>query len=192
MITRYRIFEEKVLNFPMIRQTFNYDCGIAALMGVLTYYGIEEKGDKLIKLLGPKKTKIFNNGILINSIKDIAEYFGLKCEIIRGMTVKQLKSNLDKKIPVIVLLQAWMDYRQGKTWKEDYEDGHYVVAIGYDSSRFIFGDPSTLDRTYLSTKELEDRWHAIGDNGKPDKRSVGIVITGTEPVFDLGRVIHMD
>ena len=40
------------LNFPELRQTYNYDCGASALQGVMVYYGVEMREDVLMKEAG--------------------------------------------------------------------------------------------------------------------------------------------
>jgi len=66
------------------------------------------------------------------------------------MTLNDIRNFIDNGIPVIVLIQAWaeslVDYSQ------DWEDGHYAVAIGYDRDTIYFMDPSTLGNyTYFRT-----------------------------------------
>jgi len=39
----------KILDFPELRQTFNYDCGAKALQSVLAYYGIDIREEEIIK-----------------------------------------------------------------------------------------------------------------------------------------------
>jgi hypothetical protein len=46
--------------------------------------------------------------------------------------------------PPMVCLQAWSEDSDGLTWRERWEDGHYVVVIGYDNENLYFMDPSTL------------------------------------------------
>jgi len=52
------------------------------------------------------------------------------------MTLNDIRNFIDNGIPIIVLIQAWaeslVDYSQ------DWEDGHYAVAIGYRQGHRIF------------------------------------------------------
>ena len=53
------------------------------------------------------------------------------------MSYDDLEGFIDKKKPVICLIQAWngdSDYDYSKDW----EDGHYVIAIGYDKNNIYF------------------------------------------------------
>lgn len=43
---------------------------------------------------------------------------------------------------MIVAIQAWAE--EGVDYNNDWDDGHYVVVIGYDSDNMFFMDPSTL------------------------------------------------
>lgn len=44
---------------------------------------------------------------------------------------------------MIVEIQAWSDDEDPK-YDTDFDDGHYVVAIGFDSTYFYFEDPWIL------------------------------------------------
>jgi predicted double-glycine peptidase len=60
-----------------------------------------------------------------------------------------------------------------------YDEGHYVVAVGYDSQNFYFMDPATLGNyTYIPTAEFASRWHDSDQVGKKLEH-FGIVYAGT-------------
>jgi predicted double-glycine peptidase len=181
----------KLLEFPELRQVYNFDCGASALQSVLVYYGYNEREDKLLKKLKARNTNIFDNGVYIKDIKKIAESYGLTVSIEKGLEPEELIEYIDKDIPVILLLQAWRDSKSHKNWINDYKDGHYVVLIGYDGFKLIFEDPSSYTRTYLTFRELDSRWHAIDDNGKKDIESVSIIIKGKKK-FKVNKLTHMD
>jgi len=46
-------------------------------------------------------------------------------------------------MPVLVAIQA---YRSDEriAWEDCWDDGHYVVVIGYDQNNIYFEDPSLL------------------------------------------------
>lgn len=45
-------------------------------------------------------------------------------------------------------------------WDNTWEDGHYVVAIGYDEKYIYFEDPSILGGIgYIPKSEFLRRWH---------------------------------
>src|SRR3989338_4435827 len=142
----------KILDFPILRQTYDYDCGAKATEAVLGYYGLDIREEKIIKIA--KTTK---EGTPINGIKKVAKKYNLKCKA-KEMNIEEIKDCINKNIPVILLLQAWTEKKK-PNWKEDWVDGHYVVVIGYDKKKMYFEDPSSILRTYLNLKELKDRWH---------------------------------
>ena len=81
------------------------------------------------------------------------------------MTAKQVKEYINKKIPVIILLQAWAKNKI-TDWEKNWKNGHYVVAIGYGRDKFYFEDPASALRTYLKYNEFEKRWHDLRDKKK--------------------------
>jgi hypothetical protein len=52
--------------------------------------------------------------------------------MIENMSLPQLQDFVRRGLPVILLLQAWKDEDDPTPYPVDREDGHYVVAIGYD------------------------------------------------------------
>ena len=58
------------------------------------------------------------------------------------MSIVQLIDHLRNNRPVILLMQAWSDPIVDYT--NDFDDGHYVVAIGYDLNYIYFEDPWIL------------------------------------------------
>ena len=173
------------MRLPKTRQSTNYSCGPAALQSVLHYYGAEFREDVLIKNL--KATP--ENGTNYREIANFAKSQGFDVQICQGMTLDQLKLFLHQKQPVIIALQAWAENEVN--YMEDWEDGHYVVAIGYDDQRIYFMDPSTLGNyTYIPTSAFLQRWH---DTDADNTRLVqfGMVITKQEPVYDPDTFIYM-
>lgn len=143
---------KKILKFPELRQVYDYDCGPNAMLGILHYYGIDAREDIIIKTAETTK-----RGTYINGLKKVTRKFNL--EYRSGiMTVDDIKKWIDKRVPVIVSIQAWSDDKDtvwGKTW----EHGHFVVCIGYSKTRLYFEDPSSGRRTFLTFKQFVERWH---------------------------------
>lgn len=174
-----------MLDFPQLRQAFDYDCGSVVLEAVLAYYGVELREDKIIHLAKTDK----QTGTFIQDIISVVESFHLKTSA-KAMTLDELKEYIDGGIPVILVLQAWTESKH-VNWKKDWDDGHYVVAIGYDKTKIYFEDPSSFERTYLTFAELRDRWHDV--DGKTKKYyNYGIAVYGKRPKFSDHQVIHMD
>ncbi len=175
---------KKLLEFPELRQTFDYDCGAKALQSVLAYYGIEAREDKIMNEANTTK-----EGTSIDDLVKTARKYGLKARS-RKMTVRDVKKFIDKGVPVILVLQAWTE-NKAVNWENDWEDGHYVVAIGYDDEKVIFEDPSSFERVYLTYDELKKRWHDLDADGKKYINH-GIAFYGKKAKFSLKNVSHMD
>lgn len=174
----------KIINFPDLRQTFEYDCGAKALQSVLVYYGIEIREELLIRLAHTDNKK----GTLIKDILNILDKYKLKYTA-DNMEQSDIKSYIDRKTPVIVLLQAWSDL-SSKEYSVDYRDGHWVVAIGYDEeNNFYFADPYAFETTYLTQNEFNARWH--GQEYGKHIIKYGIAVYGKKPVFKSDKIIHM-
>lgn len=146
---------------PMARQCTSYSCGVAVLRSIFGYYGEEDvREDNLVKILasGPK---------IGTDYKRIVEYSrskGYKVEIYYAMTLQQLKKSIRAGKPVILPIQAWAD--TPINYKDDWNDGHYVIAIGFDKQKIYFMDPSTFGYyTYIPTTNFLKRWHDIDQRG---------------------------
>lgn len=58
-------FQMKQLDFPTLRQTYEYDCGAAALQVILAYYGLNIRRELILKLAKTnKKTGTSISGML--------------------------------------------------------------------------------------------------------------------------------
>lgn len=174
-----------MLQFPAFRQTYNYDCGALALEAILAFYGFDLKEGDVMQKAGTTK-----NGTPINGIKKAAKAYGLKVKS-KKMTVDEVKKYIDKNIPVLIPLQAWTNKPTHPNWEEDWIDGHYVVAIGYDNKKFYFEDPSSNIRDFLTYDEFEKRWHDIGSD-KTIYDCLGIIIYGKRRLYNPKKIIHMD
>jgi predicted double-glycine peptidase len=87
----------------------------------------------------------YDYGASIHEILRVAREFGLKADHHFNMTFDDLTGYLNRNVPVIVLIQAWIDDDEGYiNWNDIWEDGHYVVAIGYDNMYIYIEDPSIL------------------------------------------------
>lgn len=173
------------LEFPDLRQTYTYDCGACALESILAYYGVEVREEFLMK--EARTTK--RDGTGVHRMVQTVHHHGLKTTD-GEMTLTDLKKYLRNHIPVVILLQAWTE-QTAVDWKNDWDDGHYVVAIGFDDERLIFEDPSSFERTYLPYDEFRKRWHDVDVNGKR-YYNYGIAVYGKKPVFCNHTLLHMD
>jgi predicted double-glycine peptidase len=175
-----------MINLHISRQTFDFDCGAKALQTVMAYYGIDIREDELIKELGTGK-----DGTRVDKIISFAEERGFRVEARQGWTLRDVKHYIDKKHPVIVLLQAWADiYMTLKDCRNDYDDGHYAIVIGHVRGVLLFEDPASFRRTWLREYEFLARWHDL-DSGRNQKyEQFGMVLLGREPMVHVPE--HMD
>lgn len=165
-----------LIRVPMTRQATDYTCGVAALQSVLMYYGDEFREQVLSRELKANP----GEGTAYEQIVRFARSKGYKVSIHKNMTVAALKALIDRGKPVICLIQAWPERKVD--YATDWEDGHYVVAIGYDSANFYFMDPSTLGNyTYIPIKEFLTRWHDTDTRVKLEH--FGMVVEKAKPVY---------
>lgn len=166
----------RLIRLPLVRQATDYTCGIGALSSVLAYYGIETREDALAKQLksDPK------NGTAYQRIAKHAQEQGCEVRIIKNMTLQELKSFLDRQLPVICLVQAWGD--DPSQYEKGWKNGHYVVAAGYDEKNIYLMDPSTLGNfAYVPVASFLKRWHDT--DGKERLFNFGMVISRDHVVF---------
>jgi len=149
----------EIIDFPELRQIYNYDCGACAVSCVLAYCGLDIREEWIAKL-----AETTPDGTSMAGIVKVFNYFGLPTYVGEKRNIKQLCHAIDCGFPTIIALQAYRSVNVD--WKDDWEDGHYVVAIGYNNSRIYFEDPSSYKRTWLSHEELMDRWHDIEGDKK--------------------------
>jgi len=115
-----------------------------------------------------------------------------------GLSLNDLKRQINLGHPVILLVQAWQD-AAGAKWAEDTKDGHYVVAIGYDRQNLYVMDPATSGNyAFIPLQEFADRWHDIGAalvDGSLVTTTVhhfALVFYKSKPNWDLDNVLKME
>jgi ABC-type bacteriocin/lantibiotic exporter with double-glycine peptidase domain len=161
----------KSLKFPGFRQAYNWNCGTTAISMILAYMGIDVGEGEIMKLANVSK----ENGAPIEGLKKAAKHYGLKFK--EGhFTSKDLREHVDNGWPTLLMIQAWSSNENPPDWKNEWDQGHYTVCIGYDDERLFFADPINVKRTYLTDGELNSRWHGWDDEGKKINRW-GIVFT---------------
>jgi uncharacterized protein len=169
----------KILDFPTTRQSFDYSCGPGAVQAVMAYYGEDFRESELIDLLQTDK----DEGTYI---KDIITFFnsqGFSTKVKQNMTTKELFSYIDKNIPIIVMIQAWGNETDFKNnYKYCWNNGHFVVAIGYTNKDVIFSDPALFNTGYIPIPEFLDRWHDY-DEGDTKTFHLGIAVYGKDAKF---------
>lgn len=172
------------LQFPELRQTYEYDCGAKSLQAILAYYGIKMREELIINYAKTNEEEGTSIGGILSTLKMADLEFDSK-----SMSIADLHYYADKKIPVMLLLQAW-DGNKNVNYEGNYSDGHWVVMIGYDKDKIIFEDPYCFERDFLTNDELLKRWHG-GEEGKKIINH-GIAIYGKMPSYEPEKMIHMD
>jgi predicted double-glycine peptidase len=115
-----------------------------------------------------------------------------------GLTIKELAASIDAGKPVIVLVQAWSD-DEHPDYRDNWKDGHFVVALGYDAEKFYFMDPSTWGNyVQVPRSEFLVRWHDTDEriiDGRADTvkvRHFGLIVSRKKAVFDPEALPKMD
>lgn len=167
---------KELIQVPLTRQATDYTCGTAALQSMLGFYGEDQNESELAKILKTNE----QDGTDYNEIVTVAKKKGYTVKVYKNMTLLDLKRILDKKTPVLCLIQAWAE--QKVDYKNDWKDGHYVVAIGYDKHKIYFMDPSTLGNyTFIKNKDFLNRWH--DKNSNEELNHFGLTITKKQHLY---------
>jgi ABC-type bacteriocin/lantibiotic exporter with double-glycine peptidase domain len=144
----------KLIRLPLLRQATDYTCGVTCLQSIFGYYGEEFREEVLAKQLKSDHEQ----GTDYEKMAALAKKRGYSVEIATEMTIDALDHWLDQGKPAICLIQAWPDKKVD--YANDWDDGHYVVAVGYDEKNLYFMDPSTLGNyTYIPKQDFSARWH---------------------------------
>jgi predicted double-glycine peptidase len=162
---------------PNVPQPDGISCGDATLLSILLYYGV---GLQTIREIKRRVQTNKRDGTYYKRMVGYVDELGLQAHILKGMTTAQLERQLTRGRPVICSIQAYGNPRDYN--RDDKDNGHFVVAIGFDKNNFYFMDPSMpawdRRRGWISRKEFERRWHddeGIGGR-KEIIRRLGIVI----------------
>lgn len=174
-----------ILEFPDTRQATGFTCGASSVQSIMYYYGQNIREDNLAEALGSDP----DAGTAIADVEQFFKSQGLRVN--SGiMTVADLRRNVDMGIPTMLPIQAWPDDPK-KNLADSWDDGHWVVVIGYAPGTIIFDDPVLLDNHgYMAVDVLNKRWHDKDDNGKLEH--FGIAVWGKEPQFKDHTMIRIE
>ena len=177
-----------IIDLPGGRQTFDFDCGATALQLVMAYFGVEVRMDELYSRL-----LINSNGTLIKNIIFVAEEYGFDVIEKYDTGIDEIKRFIDTSHPVIVLVQAWAEkYMTLEEWHEHYDDGHYVIVIGYYKNKIVFEDPSSFRKTWLTEEEFLIRWHDKDPETDNIINQFALILTGRKPEPAHKLMEHME
>lgn len=178
---------ENMIPVPLMRQATNYTCGVSALQAVLAYYGQDVREDVLAKILKADR----KNGTRYKEIARYAESHDVHVQIFKDMTIAQLEEAIKHRHPVLCLIQAWADTGSQTDYSSDWSDGHYVVAVGFDSEKFVFMDPSTAGHyAFIPRSQFEHRWHDT--DGKEKLNHFGMCFLSEKVPTDAARISPID
>ncbi len=178
---KYEVPNGRILQFikvpiPSVKQQGDFTCGAAALRAIASFYktGPTTECD-FAKAVNASPQKGTHPKDLIKAAKS----FGLKVIAKEHMTINELKTHLNKQHPIICNIQAWGDDKTKSKRDQEYKkrnDGHYVIAIGFNDTHIYFEDPTLKgNRGRLTYEDFDKRWHDKETNG--DKTDhLGIVI----------------
>lgn len=190
-ILQHHAHPKKLLRLPLFRQAESYACGVACVLSLLRYVNcdFDIREDVLAAALGSNEEEGTKKGQMIGYLNAVrygnAENSWFNAEFRQGMTIDDLKREIDNGHPVICAIQAWNwdedgYYRIDLDYHDEWECGHWAIAIGYNRDNIFFMDPSTAaNYTYISNERLMERWHDYeGAIRTPDTEVIqaGIVV----------------
>ncbi len=120
--------KEKAIKY--FRQTTFYSCGPACLRMMLPAFGLEATESELINICG---TSSF--GTTCEQILQAAQLIGLTGETFKIRTVAELDKILQKRKPIIALIDAAVLYGGPPL------AGHFVVILKAKGDEFVYHDP---------------------------------------------------
>lgn len=154
---------EMILGVPSGTQLHDYDCGAKCLQLVMQYHNVDVAYPSLSRVESDKE-----NGVSINKIKSLARAYGFKARSVANCSINALEECINKRQPVIVLIQAWAhknlklnDWRNVGKGNRDY--GHYAIVMGFDNDFVILRDPNIPRQIWMSKEEFLARWHGGND-----------------------------
>lgn len=175
----------KLIKVPLTRQATDYTCGAAAVQSVIGYYGTNVREEALAK-------ELRTNSIIGTQYKNIVGYaqrHGYKSSVYKNCTIAALEKLIDTGSPVICLIQAWPERKVN--YAKDWEDGHYVVAVGYDHDNVYFMDPCTLGKyTFIPRNEFLSRWHDT--DGKERLMHFAMTVTKPKPAHNPDEISRLE
>ncbi|HYH23505.1 MAG TPA: C39 family peptidase [Azospirillum sp.] len=171
--------EPVALRMPDVRQMAEDGAGAAVLQAVLAYHGLDVRQDVLYQRL----TARGGSAMDYKQVVRVAVEYGLRVSHLIKMSEQQLREHIDRRVPVIVAVQAWVEGAPPRAitdWARWRDDGHYLVAVGYDDMAFYFEDPAMFGIGSIRRDQMPFRWHDYDKQGNRLEH-LGIMIDGPSP-----------
>jgi ABC-type bacteriocin/lantibiotic exporter with double-glycine peptidase domain len=174
-----------ILDFPVQdRQGTKYTCGADCVQKIMEYYGEDFREMDLAYILKSDPEE----GTYVRNIVEFFHHHGLKAVVKQGMTISELEGQINRNIPVIIMLQAWGNTQDfEKEYRKNWGNGHFVVVIGYNSDSILIADPALFNVGYIPKQELKSRWHDTDEN-EVKTYQLGISVYGKKPKFDKDKL----
>lgn len=138
------------INIPIVRQTSSRNCGPAVLQAIINYYGIVISQRSIAKIVGTTDW-----GTTIGNVMSFLMSEGFTVTGKFHAKKKDITSILDRKIPIIVLIQ---DGEYDET-RKTIENGHFVVLVGYNEDSVFIMDPLRKDYVEMHWGYFLPRWY---------------------------------
>ena len=142
------------LNVPIIYQLDDYSCSTTSAAMIISYFSNEilDK-DKAWNISGLNIADIKNYGNDMDGLKNISDFYSYESVFKESLSIHDLEQLISNGIPVIInVLQ-----------KENLQQTHAVVVIGYDKKKktFFINDPAkSIIGNEISYENLNDLWLA--------------------------------
>ncbi len=169
-----------VRGVPDVSQMNSWTCGASAVEAVLQAFGFEGYQEAYAREMESSEDQGTHPGRMVEALRRR----GLRATLVEGMTLDGLRGQVDAGNLVIVAYQAWGG-QAGKPYREEWEDGHYSVVVGYGDGFVFLEDPSILGSLgIIPEREFEERWHdyEVEEGGRREYHRMGIVVPGPVPV----------
>lgn len=148
----------KTIVFPEFHQVLRYDCAASTLVSILTTNNITAHENEIMRMAGTTD----ENGTDPIGVVRVLKHFKVPHRV-GEMTPQKLRDAISAGHPTLIMLQAYRD--NNTPYSECWDSGHCVVCVGFQDTRFIFGDPANYMQTWLDEPELLERWHDTDKNG---------------------------
>lgn len=132
-------------------------CGPASLKLVLDYYGIDKSEEDLSQMCNRDPQL----GVNDQAIKKVAQELGLNVEIKNNASFEDIKTWLEKEVPVIV---NWFSRGRYDYPEDDVADGHYSVVVGLDKEYIYLQDPEVGRIRKIEREDFLRVWFDFSTN----------------------------
>lgn len=139
------------LKLPFFKQESWYTCGPACLRMVLAFFGITKTEAEIIKECDTTEL-----GTTTVKISTAAYKLGLKSSPLKNANIDDIKIELRKGRPVIVLIDSSYLYGGISGF------GHFIVLVGFSDEEIIYHDPDVKEGKYVRSKNVtfQKAWEA--------------------------------